>query len=142
IALLGFTDTALQRGVGEAQQSDRGGEVHAVLTGAGHQLIQHRHRAPRGTSPGPHHQRQHALADVDGLGGAALLQIGGEDPRGARTRRHGWGWGRERMVPMTLSGSVVATANFTCAGGSSTSLSSALPPAEVTIWASSMMNTL
>ncbi|CAM4172531.1 hypothetical protein HEMA109418_11195 [Helcobacillus massiliensis] len=43
---------------------------------------------------------------------------------------------------MTLSGSVVAKMNFTCSGGSSTSFSSALNPAEVTMWASSMMNTL
>ena len=43
---------------------------------------------------------------------------------------------------MTLSGSVVAKTNFTWSGGSSTSLSSALKPAEVTMWASSMMNTL
>ena len=43
---------------------------------------------------------------------------------------------------MTLSGSVVAKTNFTWSGGSSTSFSSALKPAEVTMWASSMMNTL
>ena len=43
---------------------------------------------------------------------------------------------------MTLSGSVVAKTNFTCSGGSSTSFSSALNPAEVTMCASSMMNTL
>ncbi|SKF62536.1 Uncharacterised protein [Mycobacteroides abscessus subsp. abscessus] len=43
------------------------------------------------------------------------------------------------MVPMTFSGSVVAKMNFTCGGGSSTSFSRALKPAEVTMWASSMM---
>ncbi len=43
---------------------------------------------------------------------------------------------------MTLSGSVVAKTNFTCAGGSSTSLSRALKPCVVTMCASSMMKTL
>jgi len=40
---------------------------------------------------------------------------------------------------MTFSGSVVAKMNFTWGGGSSTSLSSALKPAVVTMWASSTM---
>jgi hypothetical protein len=35
---------------------------------------------------------------------------------------------RERIVPMTFSGSVVAKMNLTCSGGSSTSLSRALKP--------------
>src|SRR5690625_4251170 len=43
---------------------------------------------------------------------------------------------------MTFSGSVVANTNFTCAGGSSTSLRSALKPWLVTMWASSMMKIL
>ena len=43
---------------------------------------------------------------------------------------------------MTFSGSVVAKMNFTCAGGSSTSLSSALKPCAVTMWASSRMKIL
>jgi len=46
------------------------------------------------------------------------------------------------MVAMTFSGSVVAKTNFRCAGGSSTSLSRALKPSLVTMWASSMMYTL
>jgi hypothetical protein len=46
------------------------------------------------------------------------------------------------MVPMTLSGSVVAKMNLICSGGSSTILSRALKPAEVTMWASSMMKIL
>ena len=40
---------------------------------------------------------------------------------------------------MTLSGSVVAKTNFTNSGGSSTSFSSALKAAAVTMCASSMM---
>ncbi len=43
---------------------------------------------------------------------------------------------------MTLSGSVVAKMNFTCSGGSSTILSSALKPCGETMCASSRMNTL
>ncbi len=43
---------------------------------------------------------------------------------------------------MTLSGSVVAKMNRTCSGGSSTIFRSALNPADETMWASSMMNTL
>jgi hypothetical protein len=46
---------------------------------------------------------------------------------------------RERIVPMTLSGSVVAKMNFRCGGGSSTSLSRALKPCGETMCASSMM---
>jgi len=46
---------------------------------------------------------------------------------------------RERIVCRTPSGSVVAKTNFTNSGGSSTSLSSALNAAVVTMWASSMM---
>jgi hypothetical protein len=46
---------------------------------------------------------------------------------------------RERIVPMTFSGSVVAKTNFTCSGGSSTIFSRALKPCVVTMWASSMM---
>ena len=46
---------------------------------------------------------------------------------------------RERIVPMTFSGSFVANTNFTCSGGSSTILSSALKPCGVTMCASSMM---
>ncbi|KDP91698.1 hypothetical protein W824_05090 [Clavibacter cf. michiganensis LMG 26808] len=49
---------------------------------------------------------------------------------------------RERMVPMTLSGSVVAKMNFTCSGGSSTIFSSALKPCGVTMCASSRMKIL
>jgi len=43
------------------------------------------------------------------------------------------------MVPMTFSGSVVAKMNFRCGGGSSTTFSSALNPAELTMCASSRM---
>ncbi len=43
---------------------------------------------------------------------------------------------------MTFSGSVVAKMNFTCSGGSSTILSSALNPPEVTMCASSTMKIL
>jgi hypothetical protein len=43
------------------------------------------------------------------------------------------------MVPMTFSGSVVAKMNLRCSGGSSTTFSRALNPAEVTMCASSMM---
>ena len=43
------------------------------------------------------------------------------------------------MVPMTLSGWVVAKMNFTYSGGSSTILRRALKPCEETMWASSMM---
>ena len=43
---------------------------------------------------------------------------------------------------MTFSGSVVANTNFTCGGGSSTSLSSALNPWGVTMCASSRMKIL
>ena len=46
------------------------------------------------------------------------------------------------MVCSTFSGSVVAKTNFTNSGGSSTSFSSALNAADVTMWASSMMYTL
>jgi hypothetical protein len=46
------------------------------------------------------------------------------------------------MVPITLSGSVVANTNFTCGGGSSTIFSRALKPWLETMWASSRMNTL
>jgi hypothetical protein len=49
---------------------------------------------------------------------------------------------RERMVPMTFSGSVVANTNRMCGGGSSTILSSALKPCVETMWASSMMKIL
>ncbi|CAM4134990.1 hypothetical protein STAL104432_32380 [Streptomyces albus] len=40
---------------------------------------------------------------------------------------------------MTFSGSVVAKMNFRCSGGSSTTFSSALNPAGVTMCASSTM---
>ncbi len=43
---------------------------------------------------------------------------------------------------MTFSGSVVAKMNFTCSGGSSTILSSALKPCDVTMCASSRMKIL
>jgi FPC/CPF motif-containing protein YcgG len=41
-------------------------------------------------------------------------------------RRRSKRWQRERIVGSTFSGSVVANMNFTCAGGSSSVLSSAL----------------
>jgi hypothetical protein len=43
------------------------------------------------------------------------------------------------MVAMTFSGSVVAKMKRRWGGGSSTSLSRALKPCVVTMWASSMM---
>jgi len=46
------------------------------------------------------------------------------------------------MVPITLSGSVVANTNFTCGGGSSTIFSRALKPCVVTMCASSRMKIL
>ncbi|CCY20512.1 unknown [Bifidobacterium adolescentis CAG:119] len=46
------------------------------------------------------------------------------------------------MVPITLSGSVVAKMNMTCSGGSSTIFRSALKPCGVTMWASSRMKIL
>ena len=45
------------------------------------------------------------------------------------------------MVGNTFSGSVVAKMKMRCSGGSSTIFSSALKPALVTMWASSMMST-
>ena len=67
--------------VGEAEQRDRGGEVQAVLSGAGHQLVQHRHRVTGGAAAGAHDQRHHALADLDVLRGADLLEVGAEHLR-------------------------------------------------------------
>lgn len=43
---------------------------------------------------------------------------------------------------MTFSGSVVAKTNFMWGGGSSTIFSKALKPAEVTMWASSIIKIL
>jgi len=54
-------------------------------------------------------------------------------------RRKSNRWQRERMVGRTFSGSVVANMNFTCAGGSSSVLSSALNAAVESMWTSSMM---
>ena len=47
-------------------------------------------------------------------------------------------WQRERTVPRTLSGSVVAKTNFTNSGGSSSVFSSALNAAAESMWTSSM----
>ena len=60
------------------------------------------------------------------------LFLARRSPRGASTisaagmRRRSKRWQRERIVGRTFSGSVVANMNFTCAGGSSSVLSSAL----------------
>ena len=59
--------------------------------------------------------------------------------RGRGMRRKLWRWQRERMVSGSLCGSVVAKMNFTCAGGSSSVLSSALNAAFESMCTSSMM---
>ena len=48
-------------------------------------------------------------------------------------------WQRERIVAGTFCGSVVAKTNFTCGGGSSSVLSSALNASVVSMWTSSTM---
>ena len=48
-------------------------------------------------------------------------------------------WQRDRMVTGIFCGSVVAKMNFTCGGGSSSVLSSALNASVVSMWTSSMM---
>ena len=48
-------------------------------------------------------------------------------------------WHRERIVIGSFSGSVVQSTNFTCAGGSSSVLSSALKASRVSMCTSSMM---
>ncbi len=62
--------------------------------------------------------------------------------RAGGTSRKGKWCVRERIVPRTFSGSVVAKTNTTCSGGSSTTLSRALNASEVIWCASSMMTTL
>ena len=48
-------------------------------------------------------------------------------------------WQRDWIVAGTLCGSVVQRMNFTCSGGSSMVLSSALNAAVESMWTSSMM---
>ncbi|AKF85418.1 hypothetical protein MFUL124B02_11995 [Myxococcus fulvus 124B02] len=59
--------------------------------------------------------------------------------RAAEMRRKLWRWQRDRMVSGSLCASVVAKMNFTCPGGSSSVLSSALNAAPDSMWTSSMM---
>jgi hypothetical protein len=59
--------------------------------------------------------------------------------RAAGMRRKLWRWQRERMVSGSLCASVVAKMNFTCPGGSSSVLRSALNAAPESMWTSSMM---
>ena len=61
---------------------------------------------------------------------------------GWETRRRKWVWQRDRMVVGTFRSSVVASMNFTCGGGSSSVLSSALKAAPESMWTSSRMITL
>src|SRR5215467_5650009 len=56
--------------------------------------------------------------------------------------RKSYRWQRDRIVGSTFSGSVVAKMNFTCSGGSSSVLSSALNAALESMCTSSMMYTL
>ncbi len=58
---------------------------------------------------------------------------------GSGIRRRSKRWQRERIVAGSLWTSVVAKTNFTCAGGSSSVLSSALNAAVESMWTSSMM---
>ena len=57
-------------------------------------------------------------------------------------RRRSKRWQRDRTVTGTLRISVVAKMNFTCGGGSSSVLSSALKALRDSMWTSSMMKTL
>ena len=59
--------------------------------------------------------------------------------RAAGMRRKSNRWQRDRIVSSTFSGFVVANMNFTCSGGSSSVLSSALNAAVESMWTSSMM---
>ena len=126
-------------GVGVAQQGDRPLVVDAAVVRPADELVHDGEGVAHGATAGAHHEGEDAGADLDALGLAQVAEVASRTSGG--TRRREW-WVRERMVPMTFSGSVVAKMNFTCAGGSSTSLSSALKPCAVTMWASSRMKIL
>ena len=83
------------------------------------------HRAAPRARPRPLRPRRHAAKC------AASLSAG--------MRRRSKRWQRDRTVTGTLSTSVVANRNFTCAGGSSSVFSSALNAFFDSMWTSSMM---
>ena len=122
--------------VGDAEQGHRPRVAHAVRARARDQLVEHRQGVPRAAPARPHDQREHRRLDRHALGLGELLQIGPE--HGRRDQPERVVVGARRMVPSTFSGSVVAKMNFTYSGGSSTSLSSALKPADETMCASSI----
>ena len=92
-------------------------------------------RRARPTSPDPESIAHAALGLADDERGEASEQPGLSSAaicfsrasmRSAGMRQKSWRWRRERMVSGNLWGSVVAKMNFTCPGGSSRVLRSAL----------------
>ncbi len=82
------------------------------------------HERARGLTPTP--SRSRILASAPEISSV---------PSSRKSKR----WQRDRMVSGTWCASVVASTNFTCAGGSSKVLRSALNAWRVIMWTSSMM---
>ena len=112
--------------------------VTPVGPGAAEQLVEHRQRVARRAGAGAHDQRQRGRLDRR-RPPARRARRGTTTAAAAGSAGTGSGGCATGSSAITLSGSVVAKMKRRCGGGSSTSLSRALKPCVVTMWASSMM---
>nr|KEP22612.1 hypothetical protein DA06_18920 [Georgenia sp. SUBG003] len=137
----GVHDVVQQRRVGVAQQRDRALVVQTGVLRAGDELVEHGQGVADRAAARPHHHREHPTTDLDALGGAQLLEVGQQ-----LLRRHE----PERVVVRARPDRADDLLRLrrredefdVGAGGSSTSLSRALKPCELTMWASSRMKIL
>ncbi|SIJ09000.1 Uncharacterised protein [Mycobacteroides abscessus subsp. abscessus] len=69
-------DDVAEQGVrGVAEQSDGGGVVDAIRTGACDELVEHGEGVAHRPAAGTHDEREHALVDLDVLASAELLEV-------------------------------------------------------------------
>lgn len=133
----GLDDRVEQRAVRVAEEGGGHGVRHTGVARAREELVHDGHGVTHGTGARAHDERQHAFLDRDVLLLAHLAEV---LPEGAGRDEP------ERVVvrtrpdrPDDLLGLGGGEDELQMLRGSSTTLRSALKPADVTMWASSMM---